>query len=164
MMGIEPETKRIHHWCQVGQGNPNLRGPPFHWENEALPSFPLERWTGWDFPVPLYTSWSILFLTYLIKHNFNYSFGAGTVVNLWRRTVKYVHTRSDVSCTKTFLKTPMIEVWFFRNLKRLAALNSDFLPSLHVLEPGLQYNGAVDLARNVRIMSRAFLLLYKQPS
>ena len=50
----------------------------------------------------------------------------------------------------------MIEVLFFRSLKRFADLNSDFLLSVAWLEPGLQYHGAVDLARNVRNMSRAF--------
>ena len=99
--------------------------------NEAMPSFPLERWArGLGFPGSTVHQWSILFLTYLIKHNFSLTINLARHCGLPFATYcKVRHTRSDVSyILKRFLKTTMIEV---RNLKRLAALNSDFLLSLH---------------------------------
>ena len=79
-------------------------------------------------------------------------------------TGKVRHTRSNVSCTKTFLKTTMIEVCFFPQFKMFSSLEFRLSVVVAWLEPGLQYHEAVDLARNVRTMSRAFLILYKQPS
>ena len=65
--------KRFHHCVQWGQEIPT-RGSTVPVGNEAFPSFPLERWTrGLGFPGSTAHQWSILFLTYLIKHNFYYS-------------------------------------------------------------------------------------------
>ena len=49
-------TNRIQHWCSVGTGKSQSKGPPFQWETRLV--------EGWDFPVDAKHQWSILFLTY----------------------------------------------------------------------------------------------------
>ena len=62
---------------------------------------------------------------------------------------KVRHTRSDVRCTKTFFKEKDVRnLMFPQYLNHLPALNS-FFAVVAWQELGLQYRGAVSLARNI---------------
>ena len=58
------EINRIYHWCPVGTGKSQHKGPPFQWEMKHA-KFPTERWTqGLGFFWTTEQYWLISFLIY----------------------------------------------------------------------------------------------------